>query len=136
MGAALEPDRGHLPEASLLFAVQRTIALFGDPGAVTLTPLPYALTGNLSDIHHLMFRKTDGKYLLAIWNDAETWNRTNAGKTAIPLRSIKLALGSPASLIRRHLPTTTATIATVETNVQELTMSVPDEVAVYEITLS
>ena len=101
-----------------------------------MTPLPYALTGNLSDIHHLMFRKTDGTYLLAIWNDAETWNRNTAGKTAIPLRSIKLALGSPASLIRRHLPTTTATIATVGTNVQELTMSVPDEVAVYEITLS
>ena len=83
-----------------------------------------------------MFQKVDGTYLLAIWGDWETWNRMTASEQAFPARPIKVAIGQPASLVRMHLPTTTAHITTVATNVQEFTVSVPDEVAVYEITLS
>ena len=95
------------------YSVQRLIALFADPGApFTPTALPYSLTGNLSDIHHHMFQRSDGKYLLAIWNDAETWSRSMIAPQIIPARTITLALGQNRRFIRRHLPTTTATVST------------------------
>jgi len=54
-------------------AIQSEIALFSDKGAA---PSPASFTYALSNqnIDHLLFRKRDGSYLLALWNETSSWN--------------------------------------------------------------
>jgi hypothetical protein len=117
-------------------AVQRLIALFSDPKDFTPKPLRFNLTGNLSEIGHRMFQKSDGRYLLAIWNDAQSWDRSTLKAETIPARTVRLGLEREAATIRRHLPTSSASATTLASKVHEIDMAVPDEIAVYEITLS
>lgn len=119
------------------FAVQRLLSLFSDQGkAFASIPLRYHLSGNLSDIGHHMFQKSDGTYLLAIWNDAQSWDRSTVSASKIPDRPIKLGLEHKAASILRHRPTTTAAAITASSNVYELDLLVSDELTVYEIRLS
>lgn len=118
-------------------AVRRLIALFAEPGArFTPAPLRFHLTGNLADIGWRLFQKSNGTYYLAIWQDAQSWNRATLAVTNVPERTVKLGLGREAATIRRHTPTLDASVTTVATGTCELDLAVPDHVAVYEITLS
>lgn len=117
-------------------AVQRTLNLFRDPTPFTPVALKYTLTGNLTDIGHHMFQKSDGTYLLAIWLDAQTWNRDTVSADTIPDRDVGLELEREVTTVRRHLPTTTTSVTTVGSNALTLDLSVPDELAVYELIFS
>ncbi|WP_162683482.1 cellulase family glycosylhydrolase [Rhodobacteraceae bacterium DSL-40] len=136
-GLIAKNDTQNFVKRPAYFAVQRLLSLFSDQGkAFTAAPLRYILSGNLSDIRHHMFQKSDGTYLLAIWNDAQSWDRSTLSASKIPNRLVKLGLEREAATILRHLPTTTKAATAVGSNVYELDLAVPDELAVYEIRLS
>lgn len=47
---------------------KRLFALLADPGPRhATTPLAYSVTGNATDVMHVLFQKRDGRYILAIW---------------------------------------------------------------------
>jgi hypothetical protein len=54
-------------------AIQSELAYFSDLGsAPSSAPLSYALTNTSLD--HLLFRKRDGSYVLALWNETASWD--------------------------------------------------------------
>lgn len=131
-----------LKRRAAFYTIKALISIFDEKGAVptSLTGLSYGLSGDLSDIGHMLFKKTDDTFLLAIWNDAQIWKEdtTAFGENTIAERPIKLGLTKVASSVRRKLlPLTAIDTAWTDigTNVQELILSVSGEIAVYQITL-
>ena len=56
-------------------SVQHLISLLADPG-IPFVPqsLSFTLSGELSNVHHLLFEKRDGTYLLAIWQEVPSYD--------------------------------------------------------------
>lgn len=118
------------------YAIQRLMALFDDGGAsFSVTPLRWHVSGNLSDVGYHMFQKSDGKYYLVLWQNAQSWNRSTISINTITPRPITVAFEKPASSVRVYLPTTASGSTLVANDVMEFEAAVPDEVAVYEITV-
>lgn len=67
-------------------AIQHLISILTDPGP-SFTPhdLAFTLSGQLSNVHHLLFQKRDGTYLLALWQEVPSYD-VNA-KTPLPVTS-------------------------------------------------
>jgi|HubBroStandDraft_2_1064218.scaffolds.fasta_scaffold06650_4 hypothetical protein len=82
-------------------AVQSLLHLLSDPGAA-FTPgqLSYSLSGNTTDVQHLLFQKRDGTFYLALWIEEPTYNDKTL--ISVPSRSITLS-------------TATSTVITVHT---------------------
>lgn len=56
-------------------AIQHLIALLADPGP-DFTPhdLAFSVSGELSNVHRLLFAKRDGTYILAIWQEVPSYD--------------------------------------------------------------
>jgi hypothetical protein len=48
-------------------AIQSLVKLFGDTNYATPGKLQYTLTGSTSNVQHVLFQKSDGTYMMAIW---------------------------------------------------------------------
>jgi hypothetical protein len=65
-------------------AVRNEIALLTDPGpSFTPAPLQFAVSGPAS-IRHELFQKRNGAYVLAVWNEVESWHPNGGGEIAVP----------------------------------------------------
>jgi hypothetical protein len=127
-------DTAFLKPRQSYFAFKRLIALMADPGVVFApSPLAYQLSGDLTDVNHILFQKRDGRYLLMIWQDATSWNRSTAKDIAVPRRTVKLVLGKSVKSIISYEPTMSATATTLSTASAMALLSVPDHVQVVEI---
>jgi hypothetical protein len=61
----LRPDLSSKPA---YLALANLLHLLDDPGpSYPVTPFSFALTGDLSNLHHALFEKRDGSFYLAIW---------------------------------------------------------------------
>ena len=64
-----------------------------DPGATfATTPLSYAITGNVNNVHHTLLQRRDGTYELAVWLEASDWNETANAEITPAAQSITLNL--------------------------------------------
>lgn len=118
-------------------AVQRFLNLFRDTTPVTPTDRVVVLTGNLSNIKVAWHQRSNGKYLLTLFNDEQTWDRVAMSEVAFPDRTIRLGFASRQALsVTRWLPTFSASSSLLASNVDYLDVGVPDEVMVLEIEFS
>jgi serralysin len=63
---------------SFATALHNTQAIFADSGTISsLGSLSYTLTGMPTTGHSLVLERSDGTFILAVWNDAAIWNNTN-----------------------------------------------------------
>jgi hypothetical protein len=72
---SLAPKPGYHALQNLIQALTDS-GMNSSPGAIRL-----ALTPSASTIHHILFKKTNGAYVLALWNEVESWD-VNAGTGA------------------------------------------------------
>lgn len=126
-------------------ALKNFIQLMADPGNI-FTPgsLSYNLSGNLTDIRHLLFQKRDGRLFLLVWQgvncSSEGTDNSNYTDINNPDRNITLNLGSKASSIKLYRPTFnnlpdgngTSAIETYR-NTSSINIAVPDHILVVEI---
>lgn len=86
----MRADRSRKPA---FVAIRRLLDLMRDPGpAFTLGSLTYALAGTDSLTSSVLLQRRDGRFLLALWQDAEIWDPlANRMKTA-PTRRVTLSL--------------------------------------------
>jgi len=79
----VHPDFSPKPGYS---AIQHLISILADPGP-SFTPhdLAFTLSGQLSNVHHLLFQKRDGTYLLTMWQEVPSYD-VNA-KKPLPVTS-------------------------------------------------
>ncbi len=74
-------------------AVARELAYFADPGpAAQLTPLAYTIAGTLRTTDHLLFQRRNGTYVLALWDESESWNPNSKRKLDVRPRTMTIAL--------------------------------------------
>jgi hypothetical protein len=74
--------------------------LLADPGpSYTGQPLNFTLTGDLSDVHHLLFQKRDGSFYLAMWLE-ESFYDVNAKKAiTVPVHRIVIQTDGKVNVI-------------------------------------
>lgn len=74
-------------------AVRSEIHLLSDPGpAFSPAPLRYSLKTAIETIEHELFQKRDGTYVLAIWNETESWDPTTGKEVTVPSSQVRLEL--------------------------------------------
>ncbi len=126
-------------------SLKNLITLLHDTDA-TFTPssLDYSLSGDMTDVRHLLLQKGDGKFYLCTWLELpkdKSYNSTT-GAEFDPTRSLTLNFGSAVASMKRYEPCdpdnlTTGTAAKQTfSNPASLEITVHDWVSVYEIELS
>lgn len=86
---ALTPKPGY-------YAVQHFLAALNDSGSGgNATALPMSITSSATSVHSLLLQKSNGSYVLALWNEVSSWdvnNGTGAALSSTPIPvSIQLA---------------------------------------------
>ena len=77
-------------------AIQHLIALLADPGpAFAPRDLALSFSGELSNVHHLLFAKRDGTYLLAIWQEVPGYDVNSKKILPVPPQHVMYALPHP-----------------------------------------
>lgn len=121
------------------------VRLVEDPGAAFVPkPLRFGLSGATTRVHHTLLQKRDGRYILALWQDAESFdnsNRTNGTDLLPPSVSIGVHLARSATSVRVFTPFFSDRAGKGQLPVAEyvdvsaFSLSVPDHVVLVEITL-
>jgi hypothetical protein len=82
-------------------AIQHLIAMLADPAltnsstAFTPRDLDFSLTGELSNVHRLLFAKRDGSYLLAVWQEVPGYDVNSKMILPVPPQRVICALPYP-----------------------------------------
>jgi len=110
--------------------------LSGDPSGAHFTPgnLNYSLSGASSSIHHTLLEKSDGRFYLAIWQEVPSFNVTTKSDLSVPPVTVQLKFDHPVREAKIYRPLQGADPATDQQSVGSLSVSVPDEAIIVEIT--
>jgi len=96
-------------------ALQSLIKIARSPGQPVLEDLPYRLSGNSSNVHHLLARRVDGSYLFFFWIEKPSFDVDSKKSITVPLqdlaftypgkiRSLQLmAFGPDGSYVTRNI---------------------------------
>lgn len=108
-------------------AVHNLMALLNDPGSAPAgASLTYGIEGMPTNGRDMLLAKSNGDFILAVWNDAKLWNGTTATAISVPNVPITVTLGQAYQTITVYDPLTgTAPIASFS-NASQFTLSLPD----------
>jgi hypothetical protein len=117
-------------------ALKNLIGLFKDPGpALPPAPLSIEIASSTPDVKKLLFQKRDGRFLLMLWQDAESFDRATAAAVAIDPLPVAISFGRKIGTVRTFFPTFGETVQGEISNVSDATFEVPDHVCVLELTM-
>jgi hypothetical protein len=128
--------RNDLSPKPSFHVLKNLIALLKDPNP-TFTPatLDYSLSGDLTNIHSLLFQKGNGRFYLMLWQEVQAsdyvvdwWMPTYSGP-----RSLTLNLTTPIASAVIHQPLTGAAPIGSATNPTSVALSVPDHLTIIEL---
>ncbi len=94
-------------------------------GPVTPSTLSYAVDNMPPNGHTLLLEKSDGTYVLALWNEADLWNQTTHAANLVAPVGVTLHLASPATVQLYDPLVGTRPIATF-TKTADLPLNIPD----------
>jgi hypothetical protein len=116
-------------------AVENLIALFAD-GAQDFAPgtLKYSLDNAPSSIKRQLFQKSDGTFLLTMYQDVDSYDRMTRQDIPVTPAAVQLNLDRPAAKVEVFTPTFERTAAHSANMVRMLTVPVADDVTVVKIT--
>jgi hypothetical protein len=86
------------------YALRNLIAAVSRPGPATGGSLRYSIAAP-SNVQHLLLRRGDGSYALALWQDAAIWDGGAQAPLTWPAATVSLRLGAIASLQRHDVRT-------------------------------
>jgi hypothetical protein len=110
-------------------ALHNLTTLLADPGTGGVTPgtLDYALSGMPSTANSTLLEKSDGTFVLALWNDVDL-----TGTTVAPV-TVTLTLAQPFESITVYDPLTGTTAVQSVANAETVQIMVPDHPVLVEI---
>jgi hypothetical protein len=116
-------------------ALKNLIALTTDPGS-SFTPgtLAFTLSSVPSSVHHALFEKRNGTFVLVIWNEVLSYNTSSAADITNAPVSATLTLGSAASEVQQYIPTSGSGVQQTWSGVTSVSLSITDSPMVLEIT--
>jgi len=112
-------------------AVASEIAYFSDPGStVTRAPFAYAIRAPSTSMDHLLFRKGDGSYILALWNETQSWNPLDFQRIVVPAQTVAVTLPSAPTILSAVSMNDSGVLVTaaVTSSPQGITATVDDHV--------
>jgi hypothetical protein len=113
-------------------ALKNLIGLLADPGS-SISPgtLTYSLNGAPSSIHHTLLQKRNGRFYLALWQTAPTFNLSTEHDVSNPNIAVHVSLAS-AHQVNLYTPLNSASAQSLGST-SSLTVQVPDHVVILEI---
>lgn len=116
-------------------AVANLMALFQDRGRQSAPAgLDYALDGMAGTIKRQLFQKSDGTFLLTLYQDVDSYNRRTGSDLAVAPVTVGLSLPRPAARVEVFTPTMERSAVQSASNVRSLAIPVGDHVSVVKIT--
>jgi hypothetical protein len=120
-------------------AMKNVISLLGGPASEALLNAPtssltYTIPTSPASLHHTLLQRADGAFVLMLWNEVSSWDRTNFQDINNTPLSVTLTL--PAGTIDRarvFLPGQSATPTATYTNPTTMFLSVPDQMLMVEL---
>ncbi|GAC1402519.1 MAG: hypothetical protein NVSMB59_23890 [Vulcanimicrobiaceae bacterium] len=76
--------RGDLSPKPAYTALAALLNLLAEPGASAPTTLSIGLSGNVGNVHHVVFHKADGTFYIAYWLETSSFD-VNAGASGVPV---------------------------------------------------
>lgn len=129
MDVSLRPRKG-------FYAVRNLMALFADGGSLSVPDqLSYTLSGLTSTIRTQLFQKSNRQFLLTLYQDVDSYDRTARRDAEVAPVSVGLALGAAAK-IEVFTPTMSASATQSVPSGSKVTIPVGDHVTVVRITPS
>jgi hypothetical protein len=124
---------GSLRRRLTFHAVKNLMGLFAD-SPTTFSPgsLDYTLSGLNSTIKQQLFQKSDGTFLLTLYQDVDSYDRANKRDAVVAPVSVGLSLTQSAS-ISLYTPSLGAAATKVVSGVNSLIIPVGDHVTVVSI---
>lgn len=125
---------GTLRKRKTFYAVRNLMTLFADSStAYASTGLDITISNAPSSIRRQLFQKSNGSYLLIMYQDVDSYDRANKRDTSVPLISVGLNL-TKAAKIEVINPTMSLTVVKSVTSGTSTTIPVGDHVTVVRIT--
>jgi len=85
-------------------SIQHLISLLADPGTpFAPSSLSFTLSGELSNVHHLLFEKRDGTYLIAIWQEVPSYDVNSKRMLPVSPQHVIVAFPSVFSIEQNRL---------------------------------
>ncbi len=112
-----------------------------NPAEFTPGQLDFDLSGQTANVHSTLLQKSDGKFYLALWQDAVSVNNSGSDSTRIadvnvPAANVTLKLNTPTSGVRIINPLTGSGGTAAAISNGRVSLSIPDSVILVEITPS
>lgn len=115
-------------------AIKNIIALLKDPGpAFTPGQLNYTLSGSLTNVHHTLVHKRDGRFYLVLWQEVSSFNASTKVDINVAPVAVTLQLGNSAKSVNVYRPLSSTTPIAQYTATQTVSLSVPDEALIVEM---
>ena len=77
-------------------AIKNLISLFNDQSFATPGKFDYTLTGQTNNVQHVLFQKSDGTYMMAIWLGVQSADEVSPYETySIPPQTVSIATETP-----------------------------------------
>lgn len=120
-------------------ALKNVIALFNDPGTpgdpVSL-PLAVKDAGEEGgEVRYQLFHKRDGRLLLMLWQDAESYDRQAAAAKTVKAKPVSLDFGRSVEAMRLFAPTISGDVQREMKAAQAIELQVPDHLYVLEMSV-
>ena len=108
-------------------ALHNMTTILADAGKV-VSPgkLSYSVDGMPATGYQLLMQKSDGTFVLALWNDARIWDNGNFKERPVANVQVMLNLGVQASTLNVYDPLVGVSPTLTRTNIAGLTLSLPD----------
>jgi hypothetical protein len=126
---------GTLKRRLTFHAVKNLMVLFRDSGTLTSGgTLDFTLGNATATIKRQLFQKSDRTFLLTMYQDVDSYNRTTLRDTVVAPVTVRLNLAQPAAKIEVFTPTLSQAVKQSVSNAKTLAIPVGDHVTVVKIT--
>jgi hypothetical protein len=118
-------------------ALENLIDLLEDQGPNFETEsLDYSLNGNTADVHRTLLQKRDGRFYLVLWQEVSSYDLKAERDISVPDRKVTLTLDQSISKAAIYRPNRSMTPIKQYSSPRRLTLEVPDELLVIELSPS
>lgn len=113
------------------YAVKNLAVLFRDLPTTTAGKLDYSVSGGNASLRRYLFQKSDGSFLLVMYQDVDSWNRSTKRDINVPAVLVTVTLGSGAAMQVYHPTLQAAPVQAANDN--RIVVPVADHVTVLHI---
>jgi hypothetical protein len=118
-------------------ALENLIDLLEDQGPNFETgSLEYSLSGNTAGVHRTLLQKRDGRFYLVLWQEVSSYDLKAERDISVPDRKVTLTLDQSISRAAIYRPNRSITPLKQYSSPRRLTLEVPDELLVIELSPS